>query len=199
LPTRSALEAGPGWSPLIEAGQLATCAVIDLHLLSLVDDPGELDEIRQLRAAAFAWLTTEDADLRRAVEVQRLLATNGYHPVAWAALVVAAVAERHQVAVLHCAGVFDRIAEVTATCPIAWYLRAVIPTAKDVYAGVRHPRRESQLLAGLCLVDATGWVDIEMPAGPAAFVTAFDKGGFDSLAVDWDDPNARPYPGHGWR
>jgi len=84
-----------------------------------------------------------------------------------------------------------------ATCPIAWYLRAVIPAAMDAYAGVRHPRRESQLYAGLRLADTTGWVDVAMPAGPADFVTAFDKGRFDSLAVDWDDPNTRPYPGEG--
>jgi hypothetical protein len=32
-----------------------------------------------------------------------------------------------------------------------------------------------------------------MPTGPAAFVNAFDGGNFDELALDWDDPNARPY------
>jgi hypothetical protein len=84
--------------------------------------------------------------------------------------------------------------EDEATCPIAWYLRAVIPTAEDVYAGVLHPRRDRRIYAGLCLVDTTGWIDIEMPTGPAAFITAFDKGSFNNLAVDRDDPNARPYP-----
>ena len=113
-------------SPLIEAGQLATCAVVDLDLLSLVNDPGELDEIRDLRAAAFAWLATEDVDLRRALEVQRLLATNGHHRVAWAALVVAAVAERHRVAVLHGAAVFDRIAEATGQ-PVRWIVPEPTP------------------------------------------------------------------------
>jgi hypothetical protein len=43
-------------------------------------------------------------------------------------------------------------------------------------------------------VDTTGWVDIEMPVGPAAFVAAFDAGKFDELARDWDDPDARPEP-----
>jgi hypothetical protein len=107
-------------SPLIKAGQLATCAVVDLDL-ALVCDSSGVDEIRELRAAAFAWLTTEDADLRRALEVQRLLASDGHHPIAWAALVVAAVAERHRVAVLHGAAVFDRIAEVTGQ-PVRWIL-----------------------------------------------------------------------------
>jgi hypothetical protein len=88
--------------------------------------------------------------------------------------------------------------EDEATCPIAWYLRAVIPTAGDVYAGVRHPRGDRRLYAGLCLIDMTDGVDIEMPTGPAAFVTAFDKGKFNSLAIDHDDPHARPYPGRIW-
>src|SRR5262249_15014617 len=71
--------------------------------------------------------------------------------------------------------------EDEATCPIAWSPRAVIPTAGDVYAGVRHPRGDRRLHAGLCLVDTTGWIDIEMSTGPAAFITAFDKGKFNSL------------------
>jgi hypothetical protein len=82
--------------------------------------------------------------------------------------------------------------EDEATCPIAWYLRTVIPAADDVYAGVR---RHDHLYAGIRLIDATGWVDIEMPTGPAAFINAFDDGNFNDLAVDRDDPNAREYPG----
>jgi hypothetical protein len=79
------------------------------------------------------------------------------------------------------------------SCPIAWYLRDAIPTAEDAYAGISKPRGDGPLYAGIRLVDARKWVDIEMPAGPAAFVEAFDGGNFDELALDWDDSNARPY------
>jgi len=40
-------------------------------------------------------------------------AEQGEHTVGWPELVVAAVAERHGVTVLHCNGDFERIAEVT--------------------------------------------------------------------------------------
>jgi predicted nucleic acid-binding protein len=100
-------------APLVEAGQVATCATVDLELFSVVTGSVELDEVRTLRAASFHWLTTDDADLRRALEVQRLLADDGRLRVGWPALVVAAVAERHQADVLHYDSVFDRIAKVT--------------------------------------------------------------------------------------
>ena len=101
-------EVAEALSPLVEAGAVATCAVIDLELCSRLRDPADLAEIKALRAASFHWLPTTDEDLRRALEIQAL-------PVEapWTALVVAAVAERHAVTVLHCAPAFDRIAEAT--------------------------------------------------------------------------------------
>jgi predicted nucleic acid-binding protein len=113
-------------APLAEAGQVATCATVDLQLFSLVTGSVELDEARMLRAASFHWLTTEDADLRRALEVQRLLADDGRLRVGWPALVVAAVAERHQADVLHYDPVFDRIAKVTGQL-VQW----VVPEGTD--------------------------------------------------------------------
>jgi predicted nucleic acid-binding protein len=62
---------------------------------------------------AFPWLSTQDDDLRRALAVHALRADAGHHPVPWPALVVAAVAERHQVAVLHYDPTFPLIAKVT--------------------------------------------------------------------------------------
>jgi predicted nucleic acid-binding protein len=106
-------------TPLVEAGQVATCAVVDLELSALMAVPVELDEVRTLRAASFAWLATDDVDLRRALEVQRLLADDGRHRAGWPALVVAAIAERHQADVLHYNPVFDHIAKVTGQ-PVQW-------------------------------------------------------------------------------
>jgi hypothetical protein len=124
--------------------------------------------------------------------------TTSTYPATWeglnAALTALGITAEQVAETLNAAGHSGQ-REDEATCPIAWYLRAVIPTAEDVYAGVR---RHQQLYAGMRLVDVTGWVDIEMPAGPAAFVDAFDDGRFNALAVDHDDLDARPYPRQLW-
>jgi Predicted nucleic acid-binding protein, contains PIN domain len=106
-------------SPLIENDEVATCALVDLELFSRVHDRAELAEVQTLWTASVRQLPTDDADLRRALDVQRLLADEGYHPVPWAALVVAAVAERHQVTVLHHEPIFDHIAKATGQ-PVQW-------------------------------------------------------------------------------
>jgi predicted nucleic acid-binding protein len=54
-----------------------------------------------------------DGDLRRAVQVQALVAETGQRLTGWPALVVAAVAERHRVSVLHYDADFDLIAKVS--------------------------------------------------------------------------------------
>jgi predicted nucleic acid-binding protein len=100
-------------APLIEAGMVATCAVVDLELFPLVRDPADLPRIRASRSMSFHWLDTTDEDLRRALHINTMLAEHGHNPVAWTASVVAAVAERHQVAVLHYQATFDHIAKVT--------------------------------------------------------------------------------------
>lgn len=118
--TSRASESKAASMPSTLAGPLASprrtdshCGVVDLELFGLVCDLGELEEIRTWRAAAFPWLATTDQDFQRALEVQRLLMEQGVSPVPWPALVVAAVAERHGVTVLHCNGDFERIASVT--------------------------------------------------------------------------------------
>ena len=98
-------------SPLIAAGQVATCGFIDMELYALVRDPVELAKVRANRALAFPWLAATDEDLRRALEIQQAaLPEHTYH---WPKLLVAAVAERHRVTLLHHDAIFDRIAEVT--------------------------------------------------------------------------------------
>jgi predicted nucleic acid-binding protein len=100
-------------SPLLSTGQLATCAVVDLALYAAVRDPAALADLLALRAASFHWLPTTDADLIRAIDVYAELAGQGQHRVGWPDLVVAAVAERHQVALLHYNASFEQIAKVT--------------------------------------------------------------------------------------
>src|SRR5262249_1423648 len=99
-------------SPPVEAGHVATCAVVDLDLYAHIGDPSQLGDIRVLRAASFHWLTTTDDDLGRALDGQAALATEG-HTIGWTALAVAAIAERHRVTVLHHNADFDHVAKVT--------------------------------------------------------------------------------------
>jgi len=99
--------------PLIDAGTAATCGVIDLSLLANMHEPADLSLVATIRAAAFQWLPTEDQDFRRALAVQALLAETGKQLPPWPELVVAAVAERHGVAVLHCSSGYDVIGKVT--------------------------------------------------------------------------------------
>jgi len=98
---------------LLSAGELATCGVIELALLSLIQSPAEYAEIKAMRAASFQWLPTTDQDFHRALAVQALLAEEECRAIAWPQLVVAAVAERHGVSLLHYNPVFEQIAKLT--------------------------------------------------------------------------------------
>jgi predicted nucleic acid-binding protein len=100
-------------APLLEAGYVGTCGVVDLRLHATIRELKDLPAIAALRMASFAWLTTEDRDLRRAIQVQAQLAETGQRLTDWSALVVAAVAERHQVTVLHHHPDFDLIGKLT--------------------------------------------------------------------------------------
>jgi predicted nucleic acid-binding protein len=97
----------------IRAGAVATCGVIELELLSDIPDQAQVSEIRAIRSLVFPWLDTGDEDWQRALAVQALLVEAGHHQVAWPRLIVAAVAERHGVPVLHYEPVFAVIAEIT--------------------------------------------------------------------------------------
>jgi predicted nucleic acid-binding protein len=100
-------------APLCAQGVLATCGAVDLALYTAIRDLRDLPHVTQVRRAAFVWLPTDDHDLRRALEVQALLAADGHRVRDWTPLLVAALAERHQVPVLHDDAVFDLISTVT--------------------------------------------------------------------------------------
>lgn len=80
------------------------------------------------RDAIFEYLDTDEADLRRAQEVQALLAAHSRHRAAKLPdLLIAAVAERHRLVVLHFDSDFDVIAEVTGQ-PVEWVVpRGTVP------------------------------------------------------------------------
>jgi predicted nucleic acid-binding protein len=98
---------------LCAAGAVASCGVVDLHLLSALPDMATYATVASLRRAAVMLLDTTDGDLRRALDVQALLVEAGHHGVPWPAILVAAIAERHGVVVLHATPCFAPIVTVT--------------------------------------------------------------------------------------
>lgn len=100
--------------PLIEAGLVATCGVIEFELAWAARNAKEFDELRADRDAGYEWLAIHDEDWRRALAVQGALWRSGrVRAVGFPDLLVAAVAERERVTVLHYDSDYDLIAQVT--------------------------------------------------------------------------------------
>ncbi len=96
--------------PLIEDGQIATCAIVDLEVLygarNLDDYEAVLEERRALDSAP---ITPEV--MATAVDLQHALAQNGRHRVPIPDLVISAAAEHAGLVVLHYHADFERIAQ----------------------------------------------------------------------------------------
>jgi len=104
--------------PLIERGLVATCGILELEL-TFAARAGDVPDMRQ-RRSGLEWLDTADEDFRVAMQTQAELADRGHHrAAALPDLLVAAVALRHRVTVMHYDGDFDLIAEVTGQ-PTQW-------------------------------------------------------------------------------
>lgn len=102
---------------------MATCAVIDLEVLWSTRSAGEFAEVRRNRAVGFEWLPTHDEDWTRALDVQQELWQRGQvRGVGFPDLLIAAVAEREGVTVLHYDADFDTIAAVTGQ-PVQWIVQ----------------------------------------------------------------------------
>jgi predicted nucleic acid-binding protein len=100
--------------PLIEAGLVGTCGVIEFELGWATRSGAEFDLVRADRAEGYEWLPTHDEDWRRALEVQAALWRSGrVRAVGFPGLLIAAVAEREQLTLLHYDGDYDLIAEVS--------------------------------------------------------------------------------------
>jgi len=114
--------------PLIEAGLVATCGVIEFELAWATRTVSELDQLRADRDTGYEWLATLDEDWRRALDVQAALWRGGQmRSVGLPDLLIAAVAERERVTVLHYDGDYDLIRKVTGQ-PARWIVaRGTIP------------------------------------------------------------------------
>jgi predicted nucleic acid-binding protein len=114
--------------PLIEAGLVATCGVIEFELGWATRTAAEFDQVRADRDSGYEWLATHDEDWRRALDIQGTLWRNGQiRVVGFPDLLVAAVAERERVTVLHYDGDYDLIAHITRQ-PTQWVVpRGTVP------------------------------------------------------------------------
>ncbi len=99
--------------PLLLAGRIATCGIVDLEVLFSASSPSVYTTVEAgLRAMPRAPVT--EAVVDRALEVQSMLAARSQHrSVPLPDLLVAACAERAGLTVLHYDADFDRIAELT--------------------------------------------------------------------------------------
>lgn len=99
--------------PLLNAGRLALCGMTELEVLYSVRSAQEHHRVR-LELRGLERLPTPDEVWDRALDVHGALAKRGWHrAVAIPDLIIAAVAERHDIPVLHYDRDFDVIAEVT--------------------------------------------------------------------------------------
>jgi predicted nucleic acid-binding protein len=106
--------------PLIEAGLVATCGVVEFELAWATRTADEFDEVRADRQSGYEWLATHDEDWHRALQVQNALwRRGGIRAVGYPDLLIAAVAERERVTVLHYDSDYDLVAQVTGQ-PTQW-------------------------------------------------------------------------------
>jgi predicted nucleic acid-binding protein len=115
-PVRARLE------PIIEAGEAATCAIIDLEVLYSTRNYQEHQQVRRRRALAYATVPVSEETLRRAVEIQGELARRAHHRLPIPDLIIAAAAESAGLIVLHYDADYDRIARVTGQ-PMEWVVK----------------------------------------------------------------------------
>ncbi|MDQ1357655.1 MAG: hypothetical protein QOJ52_4426 [Acidimicrobiaceae bacterium] len=99
--------------PLLLAGRIATCGIVDLELLFSAPSPATYRELAEV-LRAMPRVPVTDAAVDRALEVQMLLANQSRHrSVPLPDLLVAACAEAAGLTVLHYDADYERIAKVT--------------------------------------------------------------------------------------
>lgn len=112
---RSALQGG------LDAGNVATCAIVDAELMVSARGPADADAMTAERRA-LRWLPTPDDVWDRVLTTQReLVETSRHRMVKIPDLIIAAVAQRHGATVLHYDSDYDAIAEITGQ-PVRWLL-----------------------------------------------------------------------------
>jgi hypothetical protein len=114
-------------APIIEAGEAASCAIVDLEVLFSARSFEDYVEIRRRRDLAYHAVTLTGEVFQRALDVQQALARIGHHRLPIPDLVISAAAELASLVVLHYDSDFDTIARVTGQ-PMEWVVeRGSVP------------------------------------------------------------------------
>src|SRR5947209_1709560 len=66
-------------APLLLAGEIATCGVVDLEILYSARDHDDLRNVLRLRRSAYENIPTDAGDFDRALEVMERLSRIGQH------------------------------------------------------------------------------------------------------------------------
>ena len=97
----------------IEAGLVATTAVLDAEALQSARSADEFVRLRAERRIGFEYLPTDDEDWQLAIDAQLRLAQQGRHrSVGIGDMLTAVAAEKHRLTVLHYDADFDTAATV---------------------------------------------------------------------------------------
>lgn len=100
--------------PLADANLIATCGALEVEALYSARNSEEYERMRTYRLAIFTYLESDEDDWQRALATQRELCTKSQHRGPQVPdLVIAAIAQRHDLTLIHYDSDFDRIAEVT--------------------------------------------------------------------------------------
>jgi predicted nucleic acid-binding protein len=106
-------------APIIEAGEAATCSIVDLEVLYSVRSFEEHERTRRRRSLAYEKVPLSEDVFERAMAVQGELAKSGRHRVPIPDLLVAAAAEKGGLTVLHYDSDYDTIGDITGQ-PTEW-------------------------------------------------------------------------------
>lgn len=110
-------------APLLIAGDVATCGIVDLELLYSARTHADFVQVLADRRSLPS-VDIEQADCERAIEVMERLSRRGKHRgTSIPDLLIAAVAERAELTVLHYDRDFDVIASVTGQ-DVEWVVPA---------------------------------------------------------------------------
>jgi predicted nucleic acid-binding protein len=100
--------------PLVDAILVATCGVIEVEALYSARNSEDYERMRTHRLAILTYLESEETDWQRALATQRELCAKSQHRgLRIPDLVIAAIAQRYDLTLIHYDSDFDRIAEVT--------------------------------------------------------------------------------------
>ena len=101
------------WAVLVELDEIAVCPPVELEILYSARGPADY-ALRRRELDGLTSVRLSSADAERALDAQALLAERGQHRgPAPADLLIAAIAERTRLTILHYDRHFDAIARVT--------------------------------------------------------------------------------------